>query len=776
MPRNEAQTRYELIDPALRTRGWNETNIRVEATSGGITVIDGKARRRKGRTDYLLRLEVTKDTQPIAVALIEAKAEDKSPGFGLLQGKRDGDCDRLNVKFIFSTNGHLFVEYDKFTGLTSSPKTLSEFPTPTELRQRYENGMGFSLESEAAKPLLVKYTGGEAQRRYYQDAAIRAVFEKVAQGGNRALLSLATGAGKTFIAVNMLKRIADAGQLRKALFVCDRDELRTQALTAFQDKFGVNAAVVEGGNAQKNARVIIATYQSLGISKDDDDAGFLVANYPENYFSHIVIDECHRSAWGKWSQVLTRNGDAIQIGLTATPRSLMKKDNLPESDAQITSDNLRYFGEPVYEYTMLQAVEDGYLAACEIQRGRVNLDDTGITIEEVLKHNPRNYNTGESVTEEELKKLYEKTDYEARLLLPDRIIAMCADLFNYLIQTGTPEQKSIIFCVRDIHAEIVTNEMNNLYSAWCAANGHRKANNYAFKCTAEAGGGEYISDMKGSNADYFVASTVDLLSTGVDIPAVRNIVFFRYVKSPISFHQMVGRGTRLAENKLMFTIYDYTDATRLFGEEFLTKVRKKYESNGGGESSDPPIIVTADGFEAEISDAGRYVVTQEDGQVKRVTVEKYKQGLARQLLASTATLDEFRDKWVNPSERHSLLQDLVYSSYSPEIVRQVEGMNDFDLYDVLVDIAFGIAPQKREIRAFSFSYKQRVWLDTLPEQTKAVVLAIAAQFGQGGTEAVENNYLLDVTAVRVAGGLSALKLAGEPYKLIYETKLRLFAA
>jgi type I restriction enzyme R subunit len=758
-------------------RGWNETNIKVEATSGGITVIDGTARRSRGRTDYLLRFEVVKDTQPVAVALIEAKAEDKSPGFGLSQGKRDGDCDRLNVKFIFSTNGHQFVEYDKFTGITSQPKSLSEFPTPAELRRRYENGMGFSLESEVAKPLLVKYTGGEAQRRYYQDAAIRAVFEKIAQGDNRALLSLATGAGKTFIAVNMLKRIADAGQLRKALFICDRDELRIQALAAFRDKFGANAAPVENGNAQKNARVIIATYQSLGISKEDDDAGFLVENYPENYFSHIVIDECHRSAWGKWSQVLTRNSEAIQIGLTATPRSLMKKEGLPSADAEITADNLQYFGEPVYEYTMLQAVEDGYLAACEIQRGRVNLDDTGITIEEVLKHNPRDYITGEPVTEEELKALYDRTEYESRLLLPDRIVAMCADLFNYLIQTGTPEQKTIIFCVRDVHAEIVAKEMNNLYAEWClvTARNYTKAKNYAFKCTAESKGSNYIADIKGSNVDYFVAATVDLLSTGVDIPAVRNIVFFRYMKSPISFHQMVGRGTRLAENKLMFTIYDYTDATRLFGEEFLTKVRKQRES-GGGEPPSPPIIVRVDGVEAEISDAGRYVVTQDGGQVKRVTVEEYKQGLARQLLANTATLDEFRDKWVNPFERRSLLQDLVYSGYSPAIVRQVEDMTDYDLYDVLVDIAYGVAPQKREIRAFSFRYKQRVWLDTLPEQTKAVVLAIAAQFWREGTEAFENSQLFNVRSVIAAGGLSALELAGKPHEVIYETKLRLFAA
>jgi type I restriction enzyme R subunit len=695
----------------------------------------------------------------------------------LEQGKRDGDCDRLNVKFIFSTNGHQYVEYDKFTGAISHPKSLTEFPTPDEMRRRYEQGMGFSLESDAAKPLLVRYTGGEAQRRYYQDAAIRAVFEKIAQGHKRALLSLATGAGKTFIAVNMLKRIADAGQLTKALFICDRDELRTQALTAFQNLFGANAAAVEGGNPQKNARVIIATYQSLGISQEDDDASFLIENYPENYFSHIVIDECHRSAWGKWSMVLTRNDKAVQIGLTATPRSLIIKGNSQEAenDRRITADNLKYFGEPVYEYDLLQAVEDGYLAACEIVRGRVDLDDEGITIEETLKHNPRDYITGETVTEEELKDLYDRTDFESRLLLPDRVAAMCSDLFSYLVQTGGPEQKTIIFCVRDIHAEIVANEMNNLYAAWHAANGAEGANHYAFKCTAAAKGSDFIADMKGSKSDYFVAATVDLLSTGVDIPAVRNIVFFRYMKSPISFNQMVGRGTRLAENKLMFTIYDYTNATRLFGEEFLSKRRKPRE-RPAPTPSEPPKIITADGFQAEVTNAGRYVVAEVDGEIRRVPIEEFKQGLARRLLSSTATLDDFRTKWIDPLERRCLLQDLVYGGYSPEIVRQVEDMNEFDLYDVLTDIAFGVAPLTRVARAYSFGYKQRAWLDALPAETKSVILAIVAQFGREGTEAFESPQLFSVQSVNAAGGIAALKKGGNPAELIREAKARLLAA
>src|SRR5207244_10079366 len=222
--------------------------------------------------------------------------------------------------------------------------------------------------SPLAQPRTMRSPGGRARRRYHQDAAIRAVLEKLARGEKRALLSLATGAGKTYIAVQLLRKIAAAGQLRRALFVCDRDELRNQALTAFQNEFGADAAAVSSGNPQKNARILIATYQTLDVDTEEAAATFLVPNYPEHSFSHIVIDECHRSAWGKWSQVLTRNPDAVQIGLTATPRQLEVTEPSPEAqaDAQISADNIRHFGEPVYEYDIAQGIDDGYLAASEI--------------------------------------------------------------------------------------------------------------------------------------------------------------------------------------------------------------------------------------------------------------------------------------------------------------------------------------------------------------------------------------------------------------------------
>src|SRR5690606_12977955 len=230
-----------------------------------------------GRIDYILRLPITQGTQPVAVAYVEAKRENAQPESGIEQARNYQK--RLHVAFVFSTNGHLFVEYDSSSGLTSQPRPLEEFPTPAELRARYEQIKGFKLDSPKAKALLVPYARGEATRRYYQDAAIRAVLEKIAARKpmwNRALLSLATGAGKTFIAVNLLKKIADAGQLQRALFLCDRDELRTQALGAFSAEFGADAAEVyaeaDGKNHARNARVHIATYQTLDVASSDATA------------------------------------------------------------------------------------------------------------------------------------------------------------------------------------------------------------------------------------------------------------------------------------------------------------------------------------------------------------------------------------------------------------------------------------------------------------------------------------------------------------------------
>ncbi len=845
---NESDTRAKLIDPALHKKGWTEDFIRREETAGTVEIINGKARRRsRGKVDYVLRVRVNVDTQPVALALIEAKKEGLPPGHGLEQGKGYAECRRQNVKFIFSSNGHLFVEFDAFTGLTSSPRPMAEFPAPDDLRARYEQGMGFSLASPVARPLLQPYAGGEGARRYYQDAAIRAVMEKLAQDTTdgkpgRALLSLATGAGKTFIAVNLLKRISDCGQYTNALFVCDRDELRSQALRHFQNAFGSDAAEVfrkpDGTNNAKNARIHIATYQTLGVESADADTTRLTDFYADGAFTHIVIDECHRSAWGKWSDVLRRNPQASQIGLTATPRQLaeeiekaVSKKELPPADsafgptseapfrlaaapgqhalasasihhadpsdtayaapapeliadAAICADNYRHFGPPVYEYDMAQAIEDGYLAACELFKGRVNIDETGITKEEILARCPTDALTGLPVTAEQLDELYRKTQYEDRILLPDRVLAMCRDLFKYLLDTGGPEQKTIVFCARDRHADDVSICLNNLYSKWCAANGKPRLDTYAFKCTAAGSGNDQLPDLRAATRSHFIATTVDLLSTGVDVPCVRNIVFFKYLQSPISFCQMVGRGTRIdaPTNKLMFRVYDYTDASRLFGEDFLTGTRTgehgptRTGNDGPKDQPSPDPAFVVEGFEVHVTEAGRFIMADVDGKAMPVPLDEYKARLAERLVAEVHTLADFRSRWVDPPSRDDLLKFLNRSGYLPTVLRRVEERDAYDLYDVLAELGWGLAPRTRADRALAFAYKHEEWLNALPPPAAATIRAIARQFASGGTDVLEMRHIFQTPEVKAAGGLEALKAAGKPADLLRETKTRMFAA
>ena len=793
MPWGESDTRAKLIDPGLHACGWTEDLIRREETAGAVEIVDGRARRRaRGRVDYILRVKISEGSQPVAVALIEAKAENLPPGHGLEQGKAYAACRRLNVAFVFSSNGRMFVEFDRTSGLTSSARPLSEFPTPSALRARYEQAVGFSLDAPSARPLVTRYAGGEeGTRRYYQDAAVRAVLEKLARGETRALLSLATGAGKTRIAVNLLRRIADAGQLHRALFVCDRDELRSQGLGAFQNVFGADAAPVSGGNPQKNARVLIATYQTLDVDSEEADANFLTTHYPENYFSHIIIDECHRSAWGRWSQVLTRNPGAVQIGLTATPRTLeiTERSKEAQADAKVSADNLAHFGPPVYEYDLSQGIEDGYLAACEILRRDIFLDDkarpdreTGLEQEDLQGKTLRDADTGEPLGWVAARTRYDASAFEDRLLLPERVGEMARDLFQHFLATGGPEQKTIIFCARDRHADDVATALNNLYAAWCAQQGRPRAEPYAFKCTAASGGQEYLADLRGAARRHFVATTVDLLTTGVDVPCVRNIVFFKYVRSPIAFYQMVGRGTRIdpATGKLMFRVYDYTDATRLFGQEFRTRFAppRKDPRPAGGDVAAPPAerTIQVEGFDVRVSDAGHYIVTMVDDRAMPVTVEEYKARVAERLVAEAPTIDRFRACWITPAARRDLLGRLPDAGRSALLVRALDQMTDYDLYDVLADLGYGQAPRTREHRAEAFAYKHAGWLAGLPAPGAATLSALARQFARAGTDGLESPEVFQTPEVARAGGVSALRALGKPADILRETKARLFAA
>lgn len=804
MSRNEAQTRFELIDPAIEMRGWRRSEISIEVkTDPQIDIVDGKPRRRPaGRTDYILRRPLTDGTEPIPLAIIEAKREGLPPEHGLQQGKDYRVGELNNVPFVFSSNGHQFVEYDEATGQTSEARPMAEFPRPDELVARYLAARQLPAKSVDFKLLETGYAQGRDYLRYYQDAAIRATVEKIIRdrAGKRrvrVLLSLATGSGKTRIAAVLLRRMFDAEAFGKALFVCDRTELRDNGLGDFQASFGNNAAEVDTRNPQKNARVLIATYQTLDQKVRDADGKettFFAKNYPPGFFDVIVIDECHRSAWGDWFAFLKSNFDAIHIGLTATPREI----ELPETDDELTkqeiqndrqrlADNLEYFGEPVYKYTYLQGVRDGYLAPAEIEtwdlfhdRRAVPERVRGVLRSDLAGKKLTNALTGQPVTPDAVAERNEGAALEQKLILPERVDAMCKHLFERLLVHGEndPHQKTIVFCASDHHANLVTNQLNNLYAAWCKTKGQRRLPTFSFKCMASNDGQSLIADFRDRQRAYFIATTMDLLTTGVNVPCARNIVFFRYIRSPILFHQIVGRGTRVdaVNDKLMFRIFDYTGATELFGADFVTRPPSGGSDEPPPPGPPPPPPVKVKGVQIELAHAGNFYVMNRNGQTVRVTPEEYRQRLVEELLATVPTLTGFRERWLDPEQRHELMAQLAAQGLLPENLRTAAHMDDYDLFDVIAAVTYGVKPKTRAQRAAQLDNLATDWLLQLPPPAAKVIRAIARQFERAGTDALETDQLWNAGEVRAAKGLSALKQGGDPAKLLRRTKETLFAS
>ncbi len=305
---------------------------------------------------------------------------------------------------------------------------------------------------------------------------------------------------------------------------------------------------------------------------------------------------------------------------------------------------------------------------------------------------------------------------------------------------------------------------------------YNRANPYAFKCTAAVQGSQYIADLRGSERSHFIATTVDLITTGVDVPILRNVVFFKYVNSPIQFQQMLGRGSRihLPTNKLMFRVYDYTNATRLLGKSFAVKpspTRETKEPPGGRKER----IIRVEGFDVHINPAGKYIVTKIKDKMEMVTVEEYEQMIASRLVEKVKTTAQLREYWAEPQKRKELIDFLPDDGRGLRLLRELTERQDYDLYDVLAEIGFGVAPKTRAERSFSFQYKNKDWLEKFPPETSYALIALAKQFEKGGIEELENPHIFQIPEVIKSGGLEALKMLGEPKEVILETKRRLLA-
>lgn len=530
MPLSEQDTKAKLIDPKIHACGWVEDYIvREYQIADDRFYVEGEEYKRldtKKFADYVLKYKET------IIAVLEAKAEDESPEKYLSQVQ--DYAKRLDTPLAYISNGTQTLLYDRRTLKTEE---VDSYLTPEEIYEGYINWKGLnSLFTDALN--YPQYITGSKRPRAYQDTAIKRVVENVIKGNKKTLLTMATGTGKTFVAFQIIWKLVKSKQKQRVLFLTDRIFLKDQAYNEFEAfRQGSDDArcKIEGGNFNKNRNIYFATYQTL-FTND------LYKQIPEDFFDLIVIDECHRSRYGDWGIILDHFNSAYHLGMTATPK---REDNI---------DVYEYFGEPVYEYSLGEAIEDGYLVPYKIYKITTNLYKEGLNVneaEEVIYD--------DEIELDKIKDFYEPSEYEKTITIPDQIDLLSKKVVDILDKTN-PYGKTIIFCVDMIHAQQVKDQLNQL----------KGDEQYSTRIVSEDK--DDMSKFRDKEMPKpVIATTVDLLSTGIDIPHLQNIVFMRPVSSKVLFKQIIGRGSRLFEGKGFFRIIDFTNATRLIDEWDIPK-------------------------------------------------------------------------------------------------------------------------------------------------------------------------------------------------------------
>ncbi len=554
MALSEAETRTQLIDPRLQIAGWGDELIQREYPykKGRVRLIGEHTTRDAPLfADYVLRNAARGEI----LAVVEAKDESHGPSDGL--GQALEYAVDLGVMFAYSSNGHGIVEHDR---LTKAVTELHRFPTPLELGERLQaadsrrgptvvNRRGDEVDNPIIEPA---WRGATGTMRWYQERAVHSALLEILSGKDRALLSLATGTGKTFIAFNLCWKLIRSGYAHKVLFLADRVNLRDQAYNEFGG-FGSARAIAGNGAVPLDHDIHFGIYQ--GLYAPHPDGGRLYEQYPKDYFDLVIIDECHRSGYGDWGAVLEYFSPAFHLGMTATP----KRTDSIDTYRFFASENLGKGGEPepAFQYSLGRGIEDGYLATYRVHQVVTNIDQDGLQIDEEIDRG------ADLVVPEDaiVRDVYLSPQFEREIVVKDRTKVLCQHLAGLLRNWGAHE-KSIVFCVTMEHAAQVRDYMQ-------AELGPETGKDlYAVRIVSEEHDGVALLEQfqLSSSKEPVLATTVDLLTTGVNAPSVRNIVFMKPVGSPTVFKQIIGRGSRLDESigKEFFRIIDYTGATRLF--------------------------------------------------------------------------------------------------------------------------------------------------------------------------------------------------------------------
>ncbi len=698
---NEAETRAELIDPALKAAGWGvveASRVRREVITLGRLQGAGK-RAAQDIADYVLTYRNNK------LAVIEAKRRDLPDTEGAAQAKHY--ATKLQTRFAYSTNGVGIYQIDMTTG---EERYVAAYPTPDELWNTVFAEQNVWRDRFAAIPFEDK--GGQWQARYYQDIAIRRVLEAIAAGQSRILLTLATGTGKTFIAFQLAWKLfqsrwnltdwkGDGEPTRRPriLFLADRNILADQAYNSFS-AFPEDALVRidpdiirKKGRVPKNGNIFFTIFQTFMTGRDAaGQPAPSFGDYPPDFFDIIIIDECHRGGAndeGNWRGILTYFSPAVQLGLTATPK---RKANV---------DTYAYFGEPVYIYSLKEGINDGFLTPFKVKQIATTLDDYIYTSDDELIEGQ--VEDGRRYTESDFNRIIEiaeREKYRVKLFM------------EAIDQT----QKTLVFCATQDHALAVRNLVNQMKTS--------REPNYCVRVTARDGalGEQFLRTFQDNEKTIpTILTTSQKLSTGVDARNVRNIVLMRPVNSMIEFKQIIGRGTRLFEGKEFFTIYDFVKAYEHFNDPEwdgepaepvapTPKPRGEEEGEPADEGDEPTgddpkrtqkiKIRLADGKERTIQHMMATSFWSPDG--RPMSAAEFITRLFGELPALFKDEDELCALWSKPDTRRALLENLAEKGFGGDQLHEIERMIDAeksDLYDVLAYIAFALSPITRQERA-----------------------------------------------------------------------------
>ena len=712
---NEAETRAELIDPALREAGWGvvpESRVRREVIAPGC--IQGAGRRASSDiADYVLTYRGQK------LAVIEAKKRDLPVTEGLAQAKKY--CERLQARYAYSTNGVGIYRADMQTGEEGD---LENYPTPDELWNETFKETNTWRDRFAGVPFEDK--GGTWEARYYQHNAINKTLEAMASGKDRILLTLATGTGKTFIAFQLAWKLfqskwnlsREPERRPRILFLADRNILADQAFnsfSAFEEDALVRIApdeISKKGRVPKNGSIFFTIFQTfMSGSNENGEPEPYFGEYPKDFFDFIVIDECHRGGAkdeSAWRGILEYFSPAVQLGLTATPKR------------EHNADTYDYFGHPVYVYSLKEGINDGFLTPFRVNQISTTIDDYVWTGDDEVEDG-----------EVEQGKRYTESEFNVNIEIKEREAKRVEIFLNSIDQ----REKAIVFCATQNHALIVRDLINQQAS--------NTEPNYCVRVTASDGKlGEQQLRVFQDNEKTIptVLTTSRKLSTGVDARNVRHIVLMRPVKSMIEFKQIIGRGTRTFDGKDYFTIHDFVKAYELFNDEDWDGEpmepaepipREDSSEEGGAISEDPPEreygerqkivkITLADGKERQIQHMSQTTFWHQDGHP--ISAAQFVQNLFGDLPAFFHDEAELRTIWSEPDTRKKLLDGLAEKGYSLEQLEEAKKIiqaEKCDVFDVLAYIAFSLATQTREERVVEnkdliFSHyddKQQAFLD-----------------------------------------------------------------